>query len=181
LKIVSYYTDNYEPEAKKLIASLQKFNLDHNVVRVDNFGSWGANTHFKPKFILEQLQGNDSVVWTDADSIIKQNPVLFDTLDCDIAFHRFKGEELLSGTVYFKNNERVIKLLNTWIEVNSDNSKVWDQKNLDTAVSLNPELVVYNLPPEYCFIFDLSRLEYNNVTPVIEHFQASRKYKCKNR
>jgi hypothetical protein len=36
-----------------------------------------------------------------------------------------------------------------------------------------------NLPPEYTFIFDSMRKIYPNAVPVIEHFQASRKYRAK--
>ena len=114
------------------------------------------------------------MIWTDADSVVRENPILFDSLDCDIAFHRFKGNELLSGTVYFKNTVATVSLLLSWIEINRENPEIFDQKNLDTAIKLTSDLSIVDLPPEYCFIFDLSRDYYGGRKPVIEHFQASR-------
>ena len=114
------------------------------------------------------------MVWTDADSVVRENPILFDDLDCDIAFHRFKGKELLSGTVYFRNTEPTIRLLMRWIAINKENPEIFDQKNLDQAISEAEDLKITELPPEYCFIFDLSRDYYGGRKPIIEHFQASR-------
>jgi hypothetical protein len=58
--------------------------------------------------------------------------------------------------------------------INLDKPEIFDQKNLDQAVSETTDLKIAELPPEYCFIFDLSRDYYGNRKPVIEHFQASR-------
>ena len=177
MKIVSYYTPKYQTVVKNLIKSLEKFNLPHYVHELEEQGSWDKNTHYKPIFLLEQIIDEDAVVWTDADSVIKQEPKLFYELDCDIAFHRLNGE-LLSGTVYFKKTYNTIQLLKTWIKINEMNPQIWDQRNLDTAIS-QCELKIAELPPEYCFIFDISRIPYPNVVPVIEHFQASRTYNRK--
>ena len=177
MKIVSYYTALYSLVAKDLIKSLEKFNLPHYVKELDDQGGWDKNTHYKPIFILEQIMDNDAVVWTDADSVIQQEPTFFNDLDCDIAFHRLNGE-LLSGTIYFKKTYNTIQLLKTWIKINQLNPQIWDQRNLDTAIS-QCKLNIKDLPPEYCFIYDLSRIRYPNLKPVIEHFQASRVYNRK--
>jgi hypothetical protein len=177
MKIVSYYTPLYQTVVKNLIKSLEKFNLPHYVKDLEEQGSWDKNTHYKPIFLLEQIVNEDAVVWTDADSVIKQEPKLFHELDCDVAFNRFNGE-LLSGTVYFKNTPATINLLKTWIKINEMNPQIWDQRNLDTAIS-QCELTIGELPPEYCCIYDLTRQKYPNISPVIEHFQASRTYNRK--
>lgn len=177
--IISYYTDNYSKEARNLIKSLQAFDLPHLVQNIDDRGGWDKNTHYKPIFILNELMKHEYVVWTDADSVFKQDPVLFKELTCDVAFHRFKGSELLSGTVFFKNTPRTIQLLCEWIAINSKNPKTFDQVNLDAALKYVEDLVVGDLPPEYCFIFDLSREVHPNLNPVISHYQASRTHRIK--
>lgn len=177
MKIISYYTPKYEKVAKTLLDSLGRHTTPYFVKSIDDQGSWDKNCHYKPKFILEQIQTEDAVVWTDADSVINAEPLLFYELDCDIAFHRFKGKELLSGTVYFKNTPNTIKLLHKWIEINNLYPQQFDQKNLDLAVSCIENLKIYTLPPEYVCIFDLSRDYYGGMNPVIEHFQASRQYR----
>lgn len=174
MKFISYYTPNYTEQADRLRNSLNEFQLPYCIEEMPNLGSWDKNTHYKPEFILKHIVSNDAVVWTDADSVVRENPILFDNLDCDIAVHRFKGKELLSGTVYFRNTEPTIRLLMRWIAINQENPKIFDQKNLDQAISEIKDLKVIELPPEYCFIFDLSRDYYGGRKPIIEHFQASR-------
>lgn len=177
MKIISYYTPKYTSVAKNLTESLERLTMPYLVKAIDDLGSWDKNCHYKPKFILEQIQNEDAVVWTDADSVVNAEPLLFYDLDCDIAFHRFKGKELLSGTVYFKNTEKTIKLLDKWIEINDFFPHQFDQKNLDLAISSIENLKIYTLPPEYVCIFDLSREYYGGMNPVIEHFQASRQHR----
>lgn len=177
MKIISYYTPKYDKVADRLRKSLERLTTPFNIQGIEDQGSWDKNCHYKPKFILEQLKNEDAVVWTDADSVVNAEPLLFYDLDCDIAFHRFKGVELLSGTVYFKNTPETIKLLHKWIAVNDEFPELFDQRNLDFAVSCIDSLKIYTLPPEYCCIFDLSRDYYGGMKPVIEHFQASREYR----
>ena len=59
-------------------------------------------------------------------------------------------------------------------------TKNLEQWNLGKAIEdmvKSDGLVCKNLPPEYTFIFDSMRKIYPDLKPVIEHFQASRKYK----
>lgn len=174
MKFISYYTPNYKEQVDRLRNSLNELQLPYCIEEIPNLGSWDKNTHHKPEFILKHLISSDAVVWTDADSVVRENPILFDSLDCDIAFHRFKGKELLSGTVYFRNTEPTIRLLMKWIAINKENPEIFDQKNLDKALTYIENLKIYILPPEYVYIFDLSRDYYGARKPVIEHFQASR-------
>ena len=104
-------------------------------------------------------------------------PKIFFELNCDVAFHRFKGKELLSGTVYFNNTAKTSELLQKWIDINQENPEVFDQKNLDQALKSVSDISIIELPPEYCFIYDLSKDYYPRVNPIIEHYQASRKFR----
>lgn len=177
MKFISYYTYKYKNEAAKLKQSLEALNLQYHVAGIEDQGSWDANTHYKPIFIKQQIQNQSAVVWLDADCMVLQYPQLFFELDCDVAFHRFKDKELLSGTVFFKNTARTIELLDKWIAINEANLEVFDQKNLDQALKSMGDISILELPPEYCFIFDLSKDYYPRVNPIIEHYQASRKFR----
>jgi hypothetical protein len=177
MKFISYYTDKYKNEAAKLRQSLESLNLNYHIAGIEDQGSWDANTHFKPIFIKQQIQSQPAVVWLDADCMVLDHPSLFYELDCDVAFHRFKGKELLSGTVFFKNTAKTAELLDKWIEINKQNPEIFDQKNLDQALKSMSDISIKELPPEYCFIFDLSKDYYLGVNPIIEHYQASRKFR----
>jgi len=175
--IVSYYTTLYQFEAENLERSLIKFlpEISYNIEEYPESGSWEKNTHYKAIFIKEKL--TQPIIWTDADSELKQYPKLFDEVDCDVAFHWFKSSELISGTMYWNNTEKSHELLDSWIRLNQLFPNKWDQVNLQTALNEIEDIKVIKLPPEYNFIFDLSREYYGNLNPVFEHYQASRKYK----
>jgi hypothetical protein len=198
-KIISFYTGHYQWDAEQLMKSMNKLDMkNYEVDYKDRLGDWVRNTQIKAPFILEKLKQNNAVVWTDADSRIRQVPTLFDNINTDIAVFymprkhvdRFVlpehaciqnvNEYLQSGTMYFKNNERVVKLLERWIELNEEDPTQWDQWTLQKAIS-ESDVTVTHLPPEYVYIAgDNSRI-YLNTKPVIEHLQASRRFKDKIR
>lgn len=191
--IVSYYTINtpYEDEAKKLVLSLNKLNLSYDVVGIKTLGNWQANTRYKAKFMesmLDKYPGK-SLVYVDSDAIIHSNPILFDKYTCDIAVRwqdfRWIKNECLSGTIFMANNDRTRELCKRWQITNhreGPNAKTFEQWNLGKviqAMKAEGKIIDENLPPEYTMIFDSMRSMYPNIKPVIEHFQASRKYKNK--
>ena len=121
-----------------------------------------------------------NIVFTDADSIFYSYPKLFEDLDCDISIHfrnwEYGRDELLSGTIYLANNEKVRQLIDDWIRINKKNPAVWDQRNLQRAVNRRKHILsLLYLPMEYCCIFDDEKRKF--CKPVIEHFQKSREYR----
>ena len=182
--VVSYYTKGtpYQKEAVKLENSLMKHGIPYHIGAVPNRGSWQKNTHFKAVFVRNMLKEftGINIVFTDADSVFYSYPKLFEDLDCDIAFHlrnwKHGRDELLSGTIYLANNEKVHQLVDDWIIINRANSGYWEQRNLQRALRLSKRnLSISYLPMEYCCIFDDEKRKF--CTPVIEHFQKSREYR----
>ena len=198
-KIISFYTGHYQWDAEQLTKSMVKLGI-HNfeVDYKDRIGAWEQNTQMKAPFILEKLKQNDAVVWTDADSRVRQIPSFFDIVTTDIAVFylpkelagEFKLPEhaciqgvdyyLQSGTMYFKNNERVIKLVERWIELNNEDPRQWDQWTLQKAI-LESDVTVTQLPPEYVWMDGVVASVYGERRPVFEHTQASRRFKDKIR
>ena len=185
--IIAYYTENtsYEILAANLKKSLENFGLAHHIVPIKDQGSWEKNTHYKAYFIKEMLETrNQDLLYVDVDALFKQYPDLIPDLDCDIAYRtqdfRWRKDEALSGTVFFKNNDKVKRLVNRWIEINEATPaermkpETWEQKNMQRAQREMSDIEYYNLPPEYTFIFDHMKTMYPGVSPVIEHYQESR-------
>lgn len=181
--VVGYYTKNsiYETHAKKLIASLRKLSVNHDIAPIENQGSWDKNTHYKPGFILRMLDKypDMAVVYNDVDSEFLQYPKLFDELSCDVAvhlldhalYHRRKvAPEVLSGTIYFGNTNRAREIIGLWQTLCNEQMLVWDQALLQLA--LGDEY--YKLPPQYCVIHDYMKEVTNKV---VVHYQASREQK----
>lgn len=182
--VVSYYTKKtpYQQEAAKLEGSLMKYGIPYHIAAVPNLRSWQKNTHFKAIFIRNMLKEfiGVNIVFTDADSIFHCYPKMFEDLDCDIAVHfrnwKHGRNEMLSGTIFLANNEKIRRLVEDWRALNSAHKTEWDQRNLQRAVNRHRHnLRIIGLPMEYCCIFDDEKREFCD--PVIEHFQKSRNYR----
>lgn len=191
-----FYTTNTPYQkvgADYLEASAAKFNLPICITPVKDLGNWYANTAQKPKAILDQLKffvkENDALLFLDADATIEKYPDLCDILpdNVDIAFHRLNWKtwygyeteffELLSGTIFIRNNERTRKLCQDWYD-EAQKSNEWEQKVLDRVLK-NHNVKVYELPIEYCFIKTRPNEQEPLIKcdPVILHHQVSRKLK----
>lgn len=180
--IVSFYTKNtpYEQEINNLKKSCEQFGLKYHFEGYQGRGNWVLNCGIKPSFILDMLyREKDDLLYIDADGVIKQPLKYIDELpkEVDIAAHIRKGGEFLSGTVFFRNNERVKNLVKEWVKRQHKDPGIWDQKTLhETIVNHGPRLGIefHELPQPYCKIFDK-----DNCETVIEHYQKSREYKEK--
>lgn len=181
---IAYYTKNtpYYYEAQKLKQCLEDFNLPHEIVAIDNLGSWQKNTHYKAKFIQDAMKRHPeiSLIYLDADAIIHQRPCLFDELACDIAVCYYdnphlKKRELINGTIYFANTPIAKKIVDDWIAINQAHPEVIEQQNFEKAIeNSRSHLSLIELPASYTMIYDLMA---HLGPPVIEHFQASRRYR----
>jgi hypothetical protein len=192
LMIVGYYTVDtpYEEEAKNLLRSLNKLGLNHDIAGVKTLGNWQANTRFKANFMLDMLLKwpNHRLLYVDCDAVVHKSPDLFIDYHCDIAVRwqdfRWRQNECLSGTIYMENNDRTKRICELWRDINvkeGNKSTRMEQWNLDTVINQmkeeDPNFSYKNLPPEYTMIFDSMRGMYPNIVPVIEHFQASRRFR----
>ena len=191
LMVVGYYTVNtpYEEEAQNLLQSLNKLKVNHDIIGVKTLGNWQANTRFKAGFMLDMLikWPNHRLLYVDVDAVVHKSPDLFKNYSCDIAVRwqdfRWRKNECLSGTIYMENNERTKRICELWRDINvteGNYSNRMEQWNLDTVINQmkeDPNFSYKNLPPEYTMIFDSMRGMYPNINPVIEHFQASRRFK----
>ncbi len=206
---VSYYTPNYEPYVNKLRASLVKFGLEHDLVLIKDQGGWQKNVRYKPVFIRAMLLKHteaQAIVWIDADGLVLQHPQLFSQIRKDVAFYFLEWSkkakyEMLSGTVYLRNNARVLTMMDRWIEalaVASPNLQKPEQQVLqalftkwgvvDPDYGIKQATISAELPPSrkvhvslemlphtYCQIRNWTRM--SNQSIVIEHGQASRQWR----
>lgn len=182
---VSFYTQGtgYEREAQGLRESLDNFGLEHHIEPAPDLGGWQANTQYKAVFILAKMRSfpQRTVVWIDADARVRRYPELIDriaeNLSIDVAAHLYRGA-LNSAVVVFNPTPSAMSVLNLWKDENERNPQTFDQQTLHNVIkSLAPGIGFYELPPGYCYIFDLSRRAYPRETVYIEQLQASRRLK----
>jgi hypothetical protein len=185
---IAYFTkgNQYEKLSENLSQSCSQFRIPLHLKPIENLGTWEKNTHFKANFILDCLSKfNQNLVYVDVDAVFRDYPILFETIDCDVAYRtenfRWRKNEALSGTIFLRNNDRTKTFVQKWIETNriikasKTDPDTWEQRNMQRALEVCKDVKYENLPPEYTFIFDHSKRIYPEVIPVIEHFQASRK------
>lgn len=196
LIFVSYYTKNtiYEKVINNyLLPSLKKFNLKYHIEAIENKGNFFLNVIQKPVIAYNALNKfSQNIVVIDADAIIEYYPtLLFEIPDrFDIGFHwldwgyhygKLHGKkELLDGTLYINNNEKMRNFIKQWVE-NSTIKKLNNQIALEKMIlEKGLDIKVFELPREYCYI---TTQPYNKPPaiiikhPIITHHQASRKAK----
>jgi hypothetical protein len=181
--VVAYYTRGtpYVQEAEELAENLQAMQLPHEIHGLVNRGSWIANCGQKPSFLLARAKAHSGLrmLYVDVDARFRLWPTLAESFQEDLLVHRRRGRELLSGTLLFQSNKRMLRLLEIWVASQKQAPRQWDQRVLQRVLSQYSstlKLRVGQLPAEYVKIYDLMRPVRN---PVIEHYQASRRYKTR--
>ena len=179
--VIGYYTkgSKYKDEAEGLIKSCANFNIPCVVRGYNPRANWHENTSMKPEVILDMMYEfpDKDIVYIDADGVVQQYPELFETITEDLAVHYLKDKELLSGTIFIRNNPKMQLFIKCWINVQGNNPTLTDQQSLDLTIrkyARGQKVSLYRLPPTYTQIYDTMR---DAGKPVIEHFQASRRFK----
>jgi len=109
----------YVEELKELEKTLIKFKLPHHLEIVKSQGSWEANCQLKALLIDKMLKQNTGpVVYLDSDARVMDDPVILSQIECDLAFHLFRGVELLSGTLFLGNTSKCKDIVSQWIDMN---------------------------------------------------------------
>jgi len=176
--VVSWHTPDYAGAAAKLERSLDALNIPHVAYECDRLGNWYDTVcHWKPRIVQRALAEypDSDIVYTDSDSVFHSTPLLFEAWDSayDIGVHYLRDIELLGGTQYYSNTPKVRKLVDALLS-RMDARHLTSQMALVELLRECENVNVYRLPPEYCFIFDISRVYYPTVKPIVEHFQHSR-------
>lgn len=187
--IISGYTINtdYEQEVKDLETDLKRFNLPYKLYGYESRGDWTKNTMVKAELIQRALKEypSEDIIWLDADAVIVREPIFFHQLKdktFDICCHYLKTNynpnELLSGTIIFRNNEIVRQLVDDWV---NDTEVNWDQKKLQRVVDGKYEgkLKKIALPIEYIKIRPRNIKSARELDCIIGHKQMSREQRYK--
>jgi hypothetical protein len=192
--IVSYYTKDtlYQLEVQNLIASCERWGLDHSIEPIATLGSWERNCSFKPFFLLEKLkQFQQPIFWVDADAVFINKPKHLEVFNSDLAV-RINGalennhpSKVISGSVFINATQGGVEILKAWAQECIDSfsdphrtEEVWDQIALRDVISRgSPHLKFGALPLEYMTIVDHPDDEREAGEVVIAHYQASRRFK----
>jgi len=194
-QMISYYTVRtpYEEEVQKLVKSALKVGVPLKTYGLPATGSWRGNLNHKSATILKAFEEfpDKDIVFVDADAIIHRWPALFDELStkavydvsaCFFSYTKRSGDkdELLSGTLWFRNAEVGRALVRRWHEIGLERRDVRHQYCLKLAIQelqrSGIPVRVFRHPFAYTCIFDYRQAR-KGVAPVIEHYQASRRFR----
>lgn len=180
---VSYWTGPYQKAAARLKASLDKLGLTSDINEIPDKG-WQANVRHKPTYVLEMLRKHAdayAVVWIDADGDVVQKPAAFWEIEEDLAvrflhWRQKDVDELLSGTMFVRNSEAMLKAMEEWIAELSHapaNLSCPEQRVLQDML---PRLAikVKRLEEPYCRILRDGGRHGVPTDSVIVHYQFSR-------
>jgi hypothetical protein len=201
ITVVTFYTPEYEEEARQLVETCNNFNVLCKAYPKPSKGSWVHNCTMKAEVIEQALsEFNHGVVWIDADGRIKNLPSIFDQLNnYDFGCYWIPNvwnqprnqhlkpwglgnEALAGGTLYFNNTPITLELLKAWKKESLENPNRWEQQSLQKVwEQFNTKgLKTFNFTQGYCKVFDCNWFE-KEETVIIEHTQASRRLKGKIR
>ncbi len=190
--VISFYTENtpYQLEVLSLIHSCSELGIEIEVEGVPTLGSWQRNCARKPQFIRDKLiEKKRPVFWVDADAVFKSSPDFSFMQKSDFAVRKVSGcprERQLkyrAGSVFINYTPGGIAFAEAWVS--------YVQKKIDSCEDLTflDQIALYDLieqgghakflelPFSYCKIFDLDADLVGSEAVVIEHFQASRRFK----
>ena len=190
--VVSYYTQNtpYENEVQNLIQSCEKFGIEYHVEGLPDKGSWEENCAIKPYFIRDKMRFfRRPILWVDADAVFLQPMQFEEFMFSAFALLKYKDSNdprfcINAGTVYVNATDEGIKALDLWcyysdkiIEEALKAPAFMDQASLYFVLLSKPPFSIAQLPLAYCKIFDRELEGIKASEIVIEHRQASKRFK----
>jgi hypothetical protein len=193
-RVISFYTADtpYQLEIQNLIASCNRFAVSIDVEAVESFGSWELNCAFKPFFILKKLnEYKQPVLWVDADGVFTCFPEWIEAFNADISVRINESlpashpSKVISSTLFVNYNSNAIECMHAWAKESarqlldpSRKEEFWDQIALrDVLFSDKNRFNIAGLPLSYAKNFDHPEDLKSFEPSVIEHYQASRRFK----
>lgn len=190
--MISFYTEGtpYQLEVMNLIESCSKHGIETDIVGLPSKGAWDLNCAIKPFFIRDKLlQIQRPIFWVDADAVFKQRPDFSPMLHADLAFRemkRFSHDRRLkyfSGSMFVNYTPRTIQFVDAWCSYCEEkissgaDLQFLDQTSLVDLVEQGADIKLFSLPIPYSKVFDLDAAEVEEHQIVVEHYQASRRYR----
>lgn len=118
--VVSFYTPDYTEAAKRLIGTLDRFGIPHDIEEVpkpsgDAKTAWYDSETDKASFLIRKLKEHpeyETLVWLDADGELMRFPRIFWNVPRDLGFHYHGFKEPISSTLVVHHS--TVPLLEEW-------------------------------------------------------------------
>ncbi len=181
--VMTFYTVNtaYEKEFEEFSKLAGKFEVPFIAYPVESKGNWLLNCSLKPSLIRRALdEQEDDILYLDSDARIQQTlpQIKEDRPGFCVWDAPWRAGELLSGTIYFPNNELSRNIIDEWIAAQNDTNwkEILHQRKLEK---------IYKKYPHFLLSHDWVNIAGKNPAsfmlktefPLIIHTQASRKHR----
>ncbi len=190
--VISFYTENspYQVEALSLIHSCHTLGIEAEIEGIPSEGPWERNCAIKPFFIRRKLlEKKRPVFWVDADAVFKKKPDFSSMMRADLAFREMKRFSFdkrfkyFSGSFFLNHTAAGLKFIDKWCgycqqKIDDKEDLVFlDQTSLVDLIERGESVKIFSLPIAYAKVFDLDAHEINPEEIVVEHYQASRRFR----
>lgn len=188
--VISFYTEGtpYQLEVFNLCRSIRQWDIEAEVDGIPSRGTWENNCAFKPFFIHQKLKEKKRpVFWVDADARFKKKPDFSFLKNAHVSFREkedlkhLKHFRYCAGSLFVNYSPEGIAFVEEWcvactriVENAGEAVPFLDQI---TLADLAEQMTVHPLPVSYCKIFDLDSELIADEEVVVEHYQASRRFK----
>lgn len=195
--VVSFHTgtEPYVSRTKRLTSSCERLEIDCEIYKLDDTGTWIRNVAMKGPFLHEVMKRQECpLLWIDADGYLVERPELLLNTEADFAIHATdRGKRswkpigrdaqhlpdswpdtrwFLSGTMFFNYTKGALALLEQWSAESARRQRDYQQLLLQEVWSaMDPRPETTWLPATYCSIKGRSK------PPVIFHDFASTEIK----
>ena len=187
--VAAFYTnDFYKKHAQRLVESIQRVGIQtYTIEQVHGCKTWSDAVCRKVSWIretMDYLEDHDGLFYVDADAEFMRKPDWTVMKGCDFAAVEWKRHancdpEALTGSMFFRNNDRVRGFLDEWDKLTPKYRHTFtpEQRSLAEYFS-NPNPIAFKkLPLGWCRIFDDMKAMVSDEETIIQHYQASREYK----
>jgi hypothetical protein len=195
--IACYSVDTpYEKEAQLLSRSLDRVQMEYDVIGFPDGGDWYENTYRKACFIAEQReQQQGPLLYIDVDAFVHENCEAFFTMladegyDAGFYFMNFPlpgtrdpsptGWRLLSGTIFLNDTAGARAICQNWRVLNDALRSCGlregaGQKNLWFLLTTMKDLRIAQLPGRFCYVWARRDWYPADEPCILEHTIASR-------
>ena len=176
--ISTFYGDAFDGQfALRLKESARVIDLECQLYKWGKDGSEADKARLRSKLLARSLleRRDESILFVEPDAQILRRPnVLLDEEDFDVAVYYDSHTLEVSGPIFLRNNDRVMRLLRDWQELNREEPDATELETLSQILSrAGSELEIRRLPVTYAWVERIHREIHPRANPVIVHFKTN--------
>lgn len=176
--ISTFYGDAFDGQfALRLKESARVIDLECLMYKWGKDGAEADKARLRSKLLARSLleRRDESILFVEPDAQILRRPnVLLDEDDFDVAVYYDSHTLEVSGPIFLRNNDRVMRLLRDWQELNREEPDATELETFSQILSrAGSEVEIRRLPVTYAWVERVHREIHPRANPVIVHFKTN--------